>query len=93
MVNIDYITLTKNGIEYKIEDEKENDINFDSLVKLSTINDVNNNYSHVLYKGNDFNIIHIFTENNLFYAFIVPKDYIIDDSNITKLYEFAKNNK
>ncbi len=92
MVNIDYITLTKNGIEYKIEDETENDINLDVLVKLHSIKDFNN-YSYALYKGNNFNMIHIFAENNLFYAFIVPKDYTIDDNNTTKLYEFAINNK
>jgi len=91
MVDIDYITLTKNGIEYKIEDEQENDINFDTLVKLYSIKE-HEKYSYVIYKGDDFNTIHIFFGNNEFYAFIVPKNYIINDSNITKLYEFAKNN-
>lgn len=92
MVDIDYITLTKNGIEHKIEDEQKNDINFDTLVKLYSIKE-HEKYSYVIYKGDDFNSIHIFFGNNEFYAFIVPKDYIMNDSNITKLYEFAKNNK
>ena len=92
MVNIDYITLTKNGTEYKIEDETENELNLDVLVKLHSIKEFNN-YSYALYKGDNFNMIHIFAENNLFYAFIVPKDYAIDDNNTTKLYEFAINNK
>lgn len=92
MVNIDYITLTKNGIEYKIKDDQKNDINFHALVKLYLIKDCDN-YSYAVYKGDDFNMVHMFFGNNKFYAFIVSKDYIINDNNITILYEFANNNE
>ena len=87
-----YITLTKNGKGYKIIDEQENDINFEILVKLSNIKDINK-YSYSLYKGEDFNMIDIFSDNNMWYSFIIPKDFIVNEDNIARLYEFAKNNK
>ena len=91
MADIDYITFTKNGKENKIIDEQENNIEFEKLVKLSTIKDINN-YSYSLYKGEDFNMIDIFSENNMWYSFIIPKDFNVNDDNIARLYEFAKNN-
>ena len=92
LADIDYITLTKNGKEYKIVDEQENDINFEILVELSAIKDTNK-YSYSLYKGEDFNMIDIFSENNMWYSFIIPKDFIVNDNNIARLYEFAENDK
>lgn len=92
LADIDYITLTKNGKGYKIIDEQENDINFEILVKLSNIKDTNK-YSYNLYKGEDFNMIDIFSDNNMWYSFIIPKDFIVNEDNIARLYEFAKNNK
>ena len=38
-------------------------------------------------------MIDIFSDNNMWYSFIIPKDFIVNEDNIARLYEFAKNNK
>ena len=85
MVDIDYISLTKNGIMYRIDEQNEYSIDLDVLVEFNSIKDYAD-YSCALYKGNDFNILHMFLDNNEFYEFIIPKSYKINDDNIKKLH-------
>ena len=95
LVNIDYITLTKNNINYKIEDEKDNDIDFYKLVNLPYSDIINyKEYWCILYVGENFNIIRIsYLNDSPSYEFIIPKDYVINEDKIIRLYKFARENK
>ena len=91
IVDIDYITLTKNGINYKIENEKENDIDFISLVKFKSYKEYDE-FEYIYFLGNDFDIIGIYNiDKKINYQFIVDKDFVKNDDNILRLYEFTKN--
>lgn len=90
--DIDYITLTKNNINYKIEDDKDNDIDFHSLVNARYSEAIDyNEYWYILYKGDYFNIINIFYLNESpSYEFIIPNEFKINESSVARLYKYAK---
>lgn len=95
LVDIDYITLTKNKTNYKIDDDKDSEIDFHTLVK-QTYSEIEyfNDYWYILYTGDSFNIISIFKNNaNSWYEYIIPIDHVINENEIIRLYELAKNNE
>ena len=85
LVNIDYITLYKDNTLYEIKDIIPDDINIYSLVKFNR-NQNFGKYHVIIYEGEYFNIINIHLQDKAGSEYIIPKNYPLNERNITKLY-------
>ena len=85
LVNIDYITLYKDNTLYEIKDIIPDEINIYSLVKFNGNKDFGK-YHVIIYQGEYFDIINIHLLDKAGSEYIIPKDYLLNESNVNKLY-------
>ena len=85
LVDIDYITLYKDNTLYEIKDIIPDEVNIYSLVKFNRNQNLGK-YHVIIYQGEYFDIINIHLLDKAGNEYIIPKDYLLNENNINKLY-------